>query len=99
VRPYPATEKILVGVALVDESAITGESAPVVREPGGSLVGITGGTKVISGMIKARITANPGETFLDKMIAMVEGAKRQKTPNERALEILLVGMTLMFEWL
>jgi len=92
----PSDGEILVGVALVDESAITGESAPVVREPGGSLVGITGGTKVISGMIKARITANPGETFLDKMIAMVEGAKRQKTPNERALEILLVGMTLMF---
>ena len=92
----PSDGEIVDGVALVDESAITGESAPVVREPGGSLVGITGGTKVISGLIKARITANPGETFLDQMIAMVEGAKRQKTPNERALEILLVGMTLMF---
>jgi K+-transporting ATPase ATPase B chain len=92
----PSDGEIVDGVALVDESAITGESAPVVREPGGSLVGITGGTKVISGLIKARITANPGETFLDRMIAMVEGAKRQKTPNERALELLLVGMTLMF---
>jgi len=92
----PSDGEIVDGVALVDESAITGESAPVVREPGGSLVGVTGGTRVISGLIKARITANPGETFLDQMIAMVESAKRQKTPNERALEMLLVGMTLMF---
>ena len=92
----PSDGEIVDGVALVDESAITGESAPVVREPGGSMVGVTGGTRVISGLIKARITANPGETFLDQMIAMVESAKRQKTPNERALEMLLVGMTLMF---
>jgi K+-transporting ATPase ATPase B chain len=75
---------------------MTGESAPVVREPGGSLCGVTGGTKVIAGQIEVRITANPGETFLDRMIAMVENAKRQKTPNERALEILLIGLSAIF---
>ena len=92
----PSDGEVIHGVALVNESAITGESAPVVREPGGSLSGITGGTRVISGEIKARITADPGETFLDQMIGMVESAKRQMTPNERALQILLVGMSVMF---
>ena len=92
----PSDGEVIEGVALVNESAITGESAPVVREPGGSVSGITGGTRVISGEIKARITANPGETFLDQMIGMVESAKRQMTPNEKALQILLVGMSVMF---
>ncbi|MGA9099984.1 MAG: potassium-transporting ATPase subunit KdpB, partial [Methanotrichaceae archaeon] len=92
----PGDGEIAEGTALVDESAITGESAPVVREPTGTLCGVTGGTRVISGQIKIYITANPGETFLDQMISMVENAKRQKTPNERALEILLIGMTAIF---
>jgi potassium-transporting ATPase ATP-binding subunit len=92
----PSDGEVIEGVALVNESAITGESAPVVREPGGSQSGITGGTRVISGQIKARITADPGETFLDQMIGMVESAKRQMTPNEKALQILLVGMSVMF---
>ena len=92
----PSDGEVIEGVALVNESAITGESAPVVREPGGSQAGITGGTRVISGQIKARITADPGETFLDQMIGMVESAKRQMTPNEKALQILLVGMSVMF---
>ncbi len=92
----PSDGEVIHGVALVNESAITGESAPVVREPGGSLSGITGGTRVISGEINARITADPGETFLDQMIGMVESAKRQMTPNEKALQILLVGMSVMF---
>ncbi|MFA6989657.1 MAG: HAD-IC family P-type ATPase, partial [Candidatus Gastranaerophilaceae bacterium] len=92
----PCDGEISEGVALVDESAITGESAPVVRESGGDRSGVTGGTKVLSGNVKIRITANPGETFLDQMIKMVEGAKRQKTPNEKALEILLIGLTVLF---
>lgn len=92
----PSDGEIVEGVALVDESAITGESAPVVREAGGSLCGVTGGTKVLSGEIKICITSNPGETFLDQMIGMVESAKRQKTPNEQALEILLLGLTGLF---
>ncbi len=92
----PGDGEITEGTALVDESAVTGESAPVVREPGSTLRGVTGGTKVISGKITARVTAEPGETFLDQMISMVENAKRQKTPNERALEILLIGMTAIF---
>lgn len=92
----PCDGEIVEGVALVDESAITGESAPVVRESGGDRSAVTGGTKVLSGSIKVRITANPGETFLDRMIKMVEGAKRQKTPNEKALEILLIGLTVLF---
>jgi K+-transporting ATPase ATPase B chain len=92
----PSDGDIIEGVALVDESAVTGESAPVVREPGGSICGVTGGTRLVSGQIKVRITVNPGETFLDQMISMVENAKRQKTPNERALEILLIGLTAIF---
>ena len=92
----PSDGDIIEGVALVDESAMTGESAPVVREPGGSICGVTGGTRLISGQIKVRITVNPGETFLDQMIAMVESAKRQKTPNERALELLLIGLSVIF---
>lgn len=92
----PCDGEISEGVALVDESAITGESAPVVRESGGDRSAVTGGTKVLSGNIKVLITANPGETFLDRMIKMVESAKRQKTPNEKALEILLIGLTVLF---
>ncbi|MFZ3148986.1 MAG: potassium-transporting ATPase subunit KdpB [Methanothrix sp.] len=92
----PSDGEIVEGVALVDESAITGESAPVVREAGGELCGVTGGTKVLSGNIKILITADPGKTFLDQMIGMVESAKRQKTPNEQALEILLIGLTGLF---
>jgi K+-transporting ATPase ATPase B chain len=92
----PGDGEIIEGVALIDESAITGESAPVIRESGGDRSGITGGTRVLSGTIRARITANPGETFLDQMIGMVESAKRQKTPNEKALDILLIGLTAAF---
>ncbi|MFB3925876.1 MAG: potassium-transporting ATPase subunit KdpB [Syntrophales bacterium] len=92
----PGDGEIVEGVALIDESAITGESAPVIRESGGDRSGITGGTRVLSGTIRARITANPGETFLDRMIGMVESAKRQKTPNEKALDILLIGLTAAF---
>jgi K+-transporting ATPase ATPase B chain len=88
--------EIVEGVALVDESAITGESAPVIRESGGDRSGVTGGTKVLEGVVKIRITSNPGESFLDTMIGMVESAKRQKTPNEIALQILLVALTLLF---
>ena len=94
--PVPGDGEIVEGVALVDESAVTGESAPVIREAKGDRSAVTGGTKVLSGRIKVLITANPGETFLDHMIAMVESAKRQKTPNEVALEILLVGLTILF---
>jgi K+-transporting ATPase ATPase B chain len=92
----PADGEVVEGVASVDESAITGESAPVIRESGGDRSGVTGGTRVLSDWLIVRIMANPGETFLDRMIAMVEGAKRQKTPNEIALDILLAGMTIMF---
>ncbi len=92
----PADGEVVEGVASVDESAITGESAPVIRESGGDRSGVTGGTRVLSDWLIVRITANPGETFLDRMIEMVEGAKRQKTPNEIALDILLAGMTLIF---
>ena len=84
------------GVASVDESAITGESAPVIREAGGDRSAVTGGTRVLSDVITVRITSNPGETFLDRMIALVEGAERQKTPNEIALNILLAGLTIIF---
>ena len=92
----PADGEVIEGVASVDESAITGESAPVIRESGGDRSAVTGGTRVLSDWIVVRITAKPGETFLDRMIAMVEGAKRQKTPNEIALNILLAGLTLIF---
>jgi K+-transporting ATPase ATPase B chain len=88
--------EVIEGVASVDESAITGESAPVIREAGGDRSAVTGGTRVLSDWIKVRITANPGETFLDRMIALVEGAQRQKTPNEIALSILLSGLTIVF---
>jgi K+-transporting ATPase ATPase B chain len=92
----PGDGEVIEGVASVDESAITGESAPVIRESGGDRSAVTGGTKVLSDHILIRITSNPGETFLDRMIALVEGAARQKTPNEIALHILLVGLTLVF---
>ena len=92
----PSDGDIIQGTALVDESAITGESAPVVRESGGDKCGVTGGTKLLSGTIKVRITVDPGHTFLDNMISMVESAKRQKTPNEQALELLLIGLTALF---
>jgi K+-transporting ATPase ATPase B chain len=92
----PADGDIIEGVASVDESAITGESAPVIRESGGDRSGVTGGTKVLSDWIGVRVTVNPGETFLDRMIALVEGADRQKTPNEIALNILLAGLTIVF---
>ncbi len=92
----PGDGEIVEGIASVDESAITGESAPVIRESGGDRSAVTGGTKVLSDWIKMKITANPGETFLDRMIQLVEGAKRQKTPNEVALIILLVGLTIIF---
>ncbi|MGC9224388.1 MAG: potassium-transporting ATPase subunit KdpB [Terracidiphilus sp.] len=88
--------EVIEGVASVDESAITGESAPVIREAGGDRSAVTGGTKVLSDWIKVKITSNPGETFLDRMIALVEGASRQKTPNEIALSILLSGLTIIF---
>jgi len=92
----PADGEIIEGVATVDESAITGESAPVIREAGGDRSGVTGGTRVLSDKIKVRVTANPGESFLDRMINLVEGAQRQKTPNEIALTILLSALTLIF---
>jgi potassium-transporting ATPase ATP-binding subunit len=92
----PGDGEVVVGAALVDESAVTGESAPVVREAGGDRSAVTGGTRVIANRIVMRITANPGETFLDRMIALVEGAKRRKTPNEIALEVLLIALTLVF---
>jgi K+-transporting ATPase ATPase B chain len=92
----PGDGEVIEGVASVDESAITGESAPVIREAGGDRSAVTGGTRVLSDRIVVRITANPGETFLDRMIALVEGAERQKTPNEIALNILLAGLTIIF---
>jgi len=92
----PADGDIIEGVASVDESAITGESAPVIRESGGDRSAVTGGTKVLSDWIRVKVTVNPGETFLDRMIALVEGAERQKTPNEIALNILLAGLTIVF---
>jgi K+-transporting ATPase ATPase B chain len=92
----PGDGEIVEGVASVDESAITGESAPVIREAGGDRSAVTGGTRVLSDCIKIKITSNPGETFLDRMIALVEGAERQKTPNEIALNILLAGLTIIF---
>jgi K+-transporting ATPase ATPase B chain len=92
----PGDGEVIEGVASVDESAITGESAPVIRECGGDRSAVTGGTRVLSDEIKVRITSNPGETFLDRMIQLVEGASRQKTPNEIALNILLAGLTIIF---
>jgi K+-transporting ATPase ATPase B chain len=92
----PGDGEVIEGVASVDESAITGESAPVIREAGGDRSAVTGGTRVLSDIITVRITSNPGETFLDRMIALVEGAERQKTPNEIALNILLAGLTIIF---
>ena len=92
----PGDGEIIEGAATVDESAITGESAPVIREAGGDRSSVTGGTRVLSDEIKVRISANPGESFLDRMIGLVEGAKRQKTPNEIALTILLSALTIIF---
>ncbi len=92
----PGDGEVIEGIATVDESVITGESAPVIRESGGDRSAVTGGTRVLSDQIRIRITSNPGETFLDRMIALVEGAERQKTPNEIALNILIAGLTLIF---
>ncbi|MGH8066269.1 MAG: potassium-transporting ATPase subunit KdpB [Candidatus Entotheonellia bacterium] len=92
----PGDGDVIDGIASVDESAITGESAPVIRESGGDRSAVTGGTRVLSDWVKVKVTSNPGETFLDHMIALVEGAQRQKTPNEIALTILLVGLTIVF---
>jgi K+-transporting ATPase ATPase B chain len=92
----PADGEVIEGIASVDESAITGESAPVIRESGGDRSAVTGGTRVLSDWLVVRVTTNPGETFLDRMIAMVEGAKRKKTPNEIALDILLAALTIIF---
>jgi potassium-transporting ATPase ATP-binding subunit len=92
----PADGTVIEGIASVDESAITGESAPVIRESGGDRSAVTGGTRVLSDQIVVRVTAPPGESFLDRMIALVEGAERQKTPNEIALNILLAGLTIVF---
>jgi potassium-transporting ATPase ATP-binding subunit len=92
----PGDGEVIEGIATVDESVITGESAPVIRESGGDRSAVTGGTKVLSDRVRIRITSNPGETFLDRMIALVEGAERQKTPNEIALNILIAGLTLIF---
>jgi len=92
----PGDGEVIEGIATVDESVITGESAPVIRESGGDRSAVTGGTKILSDQVKIRITSNPGETFLDRMIALVEGASRQKTPNEIALNILIAGLTLIF---
>ncbi len=92
----PGDGDVVEGVASVDESAITGESAPVIRESGGDRSAVTGGTKVLSDRIVVKITSKPGETFIDRMIALVEGAKRQKTPNEIALNILLASLTIIF---
>jgi potassium-transporting ATPase ATP-binding subunit len=92
----PGDGEVIDGIATVDESVITGESAPVIRESGGDRSAVTGGTRVLSDWVKIQITSNPGETFLDRMIALVEGAERQKTPNEIALNILIAGLTLIF---
>ncbi len=92
----PGDGEVIEGIATIDESVITGESAPVIRESGGDRSAVTGGTRVLSDHVKIRIMSNPGETFLDKMIALVEGAERQKTPNEIALNILIAGLTLIF---
>jgi K+-transporting ATPase ATPase B chain len=95
-EPIPGDGEIVQGTALVDESAITGESSPVIREAGSDRSAVTGGTRLLSGRIVVKIAVNPGDTFIDRMISMVESARRQKTPNERALEILLIGLTILF---
>ena len=92
----PGDGEVIEGAASVDESAMTGESAPVIRESGSDRSAVTGGTKVLSDQIKVRITSNPGETFVDRMISLVEGTNRQKTPNEIVLTILLSALTLIF---
>ena len=92
----PGDGTVIEGIASVDESAITGESAPVIREAGGDRSAVTGGTKVLSDRIVVEITQEPGKSFLDRMIALVEGAERRKTPNEIALNILLSGLTIIF---
>src|ERR1700738_4875796 len=92
----PSDGEVVEGVASFNQAAITRESAPVIRESGGDRSAVTGGTQVLSDWIRVRITSNPGETFLDRMISLVEGAERQKTPNEIALNILLVGLTIIF---
>src|ERR1035437_1487687 len=92
----PGDGEVIEGIATVDESVITGESAPVIRESGGDRSAVTGGTRVLSDQVKVKITSNPGETFLDRMIALVEGAERQKTPNEIALNIMIAGLTIIF---
>ena len=92
----PGDGEVIEGIASVDESAITGESAPVVREAGGDFSSVTGGTTVVSDWLKVRITSDPGDSFLDRMIALVEGASRKKTPNEIALNTLLVSLTVIF---
>lgn len=92
----PGDGEVIEGLASVDESAITGESAPVIKEAGGDFGSVTGGTRVVSDQIKVQITSEPGESFLDRMISLVEGAKRQKTPNEIALNTLLISLTIIF---
>ncbi len=92
----PCDGDVIEGIASVDESAVTGESAPVIRASGGDRTSVTGGTTVLSDRIVVRVSADPGETFLDRMIGLVEGARRQKTPNEIALNVLLAGMTIIF---
>ena len=92
----PADGEVIEGIASVDESAITGESAPVIRESGGDRSAVTGGTRVLSDRIVVQVTCEPGQSFLDRMIALVEGSERQKTPNERALGVLLVSLTVVF---
>jgi K+-transporting ATPase ATPase B chain len=92
----PGDGEVIEGIAAVNEAAITGESAPVIRESGGDRSAVTGNTRLVSDWLLVKITANPGESTLDRMIALVEGAKRQKTPNEVALDILLIGLTLIF---
>ena len=96
VSSIPGDGDIVEGIASVDESAITGESAPVIRESGGDRSAVTGGTRVLSDWIKVRITAEPGQSFIDRMITLVEGAERQKTPNEIALSILLAKFSIIF---
>lgn len=94
----PCDGEVIEGGASVDESAITGESAPVIRESGGDFASVTGGTRILSDWLVIACSVNPGETFLDRMIAMVEGAQRRKTPNEIALTILLIALTIVFYW-